>query len=79
MEGKKRVKTTEYNLSLRSRDDCILGRTHTAEKIHLGRRWLDVNVDELLQTPNICSFGAKGSPVEYVMNSNNFSRTRQSP
>ncbi len=67
MERKKRVKTTEYNLSLRSRDDGLLSGTHTTEEIHLSRCWLDVNVDELLQTLDIRSFGAKGSPVGYVM------------
>lgn len=62
MERKKRVKTTEYNLSLCSRDDGVLGRTHTTEEIHLSRCGLDVNVDQLLQTLDIRSFGAKRKP-----------------
>lgn len=63
VEGKKRIKATEYNPSFRGRNDRFLGGTDATENIHRsrrGRRWLDINVDELLQTLDIRSFGARG-------------------
>ena len=82
MEGKKRVKTTEYNPSLCSRDNSLLVGADAAKDVHWGHQgagWLDVNVKELLQTLDVRPLGARGSSVREVAKNRKFLHTRQSP
>ena len=82
MEGKKRVKTTEHNPSLCSRNNSLLGGADAAKDIHWSHRsarWLDVNVNEFLQTLDVRPFGAKGSSVRDVARNRILPHTQQSP
>jgi len=82
MEGKKRVKTTEYNPSLCSRNDSLLGGAGATKDIHWshwGAGWLDVNINEFLQTLDVRPLGARGSSVRDVVRNRKFPHTRQSP
>ena len=82
MEGKKCVKTTEYDPSLCSRDNSLLGGADAAKDVHWGHRgagWLDVDVKQLLQTLDVRPLGARGSSVRELAKSRKSPHTRQSP